>query len=154
MRTLCLLALLLVSAVAAAQSVGETVVLAAAGAGGGLALTAVSIVVPPPVTFPVGVALGMVGAARLMGIDASLRNTLGDAAVGMLAGGAAGGATYLLLSTTPLGTQDALGNVLIGAGVAAAGTVAWAVRGVRVEPAVLRAPAGEQAGGLTLHVAF
>lgn len=154
MRTLCLSVLLLVPAVASAQSVGQSVVLAVAGVGGGLVLTNVAIVVPLPVVFPVGVALGVVGAGRLLGIDTSLRNTLGDAAVGMLVGAAAGGATYLLLTSTPLGAQDDLTNVVIGGSIAAAGSVAWAVRGVRVEPAVLRAPTGERAGGLSLTIAF
>ncbi len=154
MRTLCLAVLLLAPAVAAAQSVGQSVVLAVAGVGGGLVLMNVAIVVPLPIVFPTGVALGVVGAGRLLGLDASLRNTLPDAAVGMLVGAAAGGATYLLLTSTPLGAQDNLTNLVIGGGIAAAVSVAWAVRGVRVAPAVLRAPAGERASGLSLTVAF
>ena len=98
------------AAPAAAQTPGQTVVLAVAGVGGGLALMNVAIVVPPLVTFPVGVGLGVYGAARYLRMDASLRNTLGDAASGMLAGAAAGGAVYLLLRAGPLRSRDELSS--------------------------------------------
>ena len=149
------------AAPAAAQTPGQTVVLAVAGVGGGLALMNVAIVVPPPVSFPVGVGLGVYGAARYLRMDASLRNTLGDAASGMLAGTAAGGVVYLLLRAGPLRSQDELSSALYGIGVAAAGTVAWAVADVRLgtgdvrlAPAALRTPEGARVAGLTVHVSL
>ena len=151
MRLLCLCAFLLVPAVASAQSGGQAVVLAVGGIGGGLVLTNVAIVVPLPVVFPTGVALGVYGTSRMLGIDASLRNTLGDAVSGMVVGCAAGYAVYLLAGSPYSGDLGAALHIAAGA---AAGSVAWSVADVRVDPAVLRTPAGERVAGLALRVAL
>lgn len=151
MRLLCLSAFLLVPAVASAQSVGQAVVLVAGGVGGGLVLTNVAIVVPLPVVFPAGVALGVYGTGRLLGIDASLRNTLGDAVSGMVVGSAAGYAVYLLAGSPYSGDLGAALHIAAGAVV---GSVAWSVADVRAEPAVLRTPGGERVAGLALTLAF
>lgn len=111
--------------------------------------------------YPVGLTVGTVLVAEALGYDAPLGRTSVDAfvgvgagaAVGLLAGGVAGGATYLI-------SQDDWGLVsgLVGLGVGALTTVGVssvvASRRVEMAPATLRAPMGEPGAGLSLRVAL
>ena len=116
--------------------------------------------------YPLGVATGVYGAGRTLGVDGSFTNALGDAAAGTAIGigvGMAGLYVYSAVApsedtsflygsvTPPLGFVAA---VTVAAGVAATVPVVWAVSDFRAAPVVLRSPDGETTPGLSLRVRF
>ena len=115
------------------------------------------------VAYPAGMALGTLLASEALGLDAVPLEVVTDAALGVVVGAAAGvavgGATGLIISGLSDGDDDGnLGAVLLGGGVAllTGGIVSarFASRRVRAAPAMLTAPTGERAPGLSLTVAL
>jgi hypothetical protein len=163
----------------AAQRFGERVMLFYAGyaAGAlstatvGLALDAAGapdeVVYPVAIAaYPVGVAGGVYGAGRLLGVEGSFRNALGDAVTGTAVGVALGGSILLLYDASlddeendDLGDAfafsfEALGYTFLAIGVAAVIPVVWTVSDFRAAPAVAWGPNGEAVPGVALALRF
>ena len=101
--------------------------------------------------YPVGVALGVTAAARVLNLDRSLSGPLRGALLG--AGlGLAAGATVLYVNYIEVSTSDGIldGSILstVAVGTFVALPVAFGVARVDVAPAALAAPTGERATGL------
>lgn len=112
--------------------------------------------------YPVGVTLGTVGVARLVGLDAPVQVVFVDAlfgsAIGALAGGLVGAVVAGVVYLPTAGVDYNVAPFLIG-GAAGLGTffvVSARVASSRVDvaPAALAAPTGERGAGLRLTLSF
>ncbi|MDX1418842.1 MAG: hypothetical protein R3181_02640 [Rubricoccaceae bacterium] len=118
------------------------------------------------VAYPAGVAAGVYGTGRLLGLDGSFRSTLGDAALGTAVGVGAGAAVLLVYSAVAdpeasssvedvvVTTAEFLAVAALAGGIAVSVPVIWAVRGVQAAPALARAPTGEAVAGVALRLRF
>lgn len=153
MRRLALLFLCLSTSVQAQDqpptsrpTAGERVVLVAGSLGGG---AVVGVALGPAA--PLGIAAGTYGAARLLGLDVSGGDLLVETALGTLVGvGTTAGTYWIITEVSPRAESLGLALTSIAVGVTAA-AVTTALR-VDAQPAVLTAPTGEPAPGLSLRV--
>ena len=112
-------------------------------------------------TAPLGMAAGTRAGADRLGLRApELSEAVADAALGFVVGGAAfvivgGGVGYELHHATGRGDYDVISPAvggLVGLGVGLPFALGLSTRSVEAAPAVLAAPTGESALGLTLRV--
>lgn len=109
-----------------------------------------------------GFALGVHGAAQLIGVDGTLRNAMGDVMSGVAIGAPAGAALIFLLDATVPDERDPCNGLIcldsraftiaaLGAGVALAVPITWVLADYRnTAPVILRRPDGKPAPGLSL----